>query len=144
MSCLLLLCCHVSPVYSILQFDRSRSSLQQPVTSFHEMLGGWTTADEHGGNVSIRNPCTQCCSAEYMQVYRVYPLLFQSALSRSTSNYPLTDLLQISYSKGLFSEETTDPWTSCKVVLPPQEVKWQVTGVLLSYCSILDAQNMQK
>ncbi len=31
----------------------------------------------------------QWCSAGYMQVYRVHPLIFQSALSMPTSNPPL-------------------------------------------------------
>ncbi len=49
------------------------------------------------------------------QVYRVYPLIFQSALSKPTFKSPLipsvaNQLLQETVYKG-----TTGPWTTCKV-----------------------------
>ncbi len=59
---------------------------------------------------------TQQSSAEYTQVYGVYPFISQSALSITTSTSPLI-LSVANPSESLFTKETTDPWTTGKIFL---------------------------
>ncbi len=66
-------------------------------------------------NADVICSAKQWCSVGHTQVYGVYPLIFQSALSIPTTESPLILSDANQPFKRLFTKETAVPWTTCKV-----------------------------